>query len=357
MVARNISNNSVFRRHVKASIAKKERELSKIHLQSFIACSDQFVNNFEEFKAAGKHKSETFECWDTFTPKMVSLLKDLIQADREGNWNLHLQTVQACLPVFVLFDCTNYLCWCFLYLEDMRQLPETTPELHRNFLAGKFVVKQNPGLFRAVGADICLEQTIDRSQKATAGIIGSIRRKQFVDQWEIIYHEMSAVSSLQRIVSAASLSHGEVTINHEFNTSETISIEKKVTDMITYIESHENPSCLSSITKLKLHNILTQEIMTEEIRKDLSHVQKIRSDLYSTFREERFIKRMKRLSDTIYRNNLKTFTSIRTEKKAIKSKKKEKKKESVQAQKLMELARVRGFDTKELFKYDLFSSI
>ena len=42
-------------------IAKKERELSKIHLQSFIACSDQLANDYEEFKAAGKLKSETFE--------------------------------------------------------------------------------------------------------------------------------------------------------------------------------------------------------------------------------------------------------------------------------------------------------
>ena len=92
--------------------------------------------------------------------------------------------------------------------------------------------------------------------------------------------------------------------------------------------------------------------MTEEIRKDLLHVQKIWSDLYSTFRKK-IHKKVKRLSDTIHRNNLKTFTSIRTEKKAIESKKKEKKKKSSQAQKLMELARVSGFDTKELFKHDL----
>ena len=62
---------------------------------------------------------------------------------------------------------------------------------------------------------------------------------------------------------------------------------------------------------------------------------------------------MKRLSYTIHRNNLKTLTSIRTEKKAIESKKNEKKKESSQARKLMELARVSGFDTKKLFKHDL----
>ena len=51
--------------------------------------------------------------------------------------------------------------------------------------------------------------------------------------------------------------------------------------MITCIESHENPFYLSSITELKLHNILTQEIETEEIHKDLLHVQKIASALYT----------------------------------------------------------------------------
>ena len=78
-----------------------------------------------------------------------------------------------------------------------------------------------------------------------------------------------------------------MTVSHEFNTSETILNEKKVTAMITYNESHENPFCLSFTTEPKLHNILTQGIMTEEIRKDLLHVQKIGSDLYSTYTERR----------------------------------------------------------------------
>ena len=81
-------------KELKDSIAKKERELNKIHMQSFIAYSDKLANGFEEFKAGGKLKSETFGYWDTFM-QMVSLLKDLIRADGEGNWNLHLQTVQV----------------------------------------------------------------------------------------------------------------------------------------------------------------------------------------------------------------------------------------------------------------------
>ena len=87
---------------------------------------------------------------------MVSLLKDLIRADRERNWNLHLQTAQVCFPVFVLFDCTSYLRWCSLYLEDIRKLPKAALELHCNILAGKFVLKRSPGLFSELFEPTCV---------------------------------------------------------------------------------------------------------------------------------------------------------------------------------------------------------
>ena len=144
-----------------------------------------------------------------------------------------------------------------------------------------------------------------------------------------------------------------LTVSHEFNSSETISNEKNVTDMITFIESYENPFCLSFITEPKLHNILTQEIMTEEIRNVTCPENRV-IPLFDIPRRK-IHEKTKRLSDTIHRNNLKTFTSIRTEKEAIESKK-EKKKESAQAQKLIEPARVRGFDSEELFKYNLVPS-
>ena len=59
----------------------------------------------------------------------------------------------------------------------MRKLPETAPAIHRNYLARKFVVERSPCLLRAVEAEMCLEQTINRSQKSTAEIIGCTRKK------------------------------------------------------------------------------------------------------------------------------------------------------------------------------------
>ena len=58
---------------------------------------------------------------------MIELLRNLIHADREGNWMLHMHTVQQLLPFFAAFDSTNYLRWCAVYLEDMRRLPQTHP--------------------------------------------------------------------------------------------------------------------------------------------------------------------------------------------------------------------------------------
>ena len=123
----------------------------------------------------------------------------------------------------------------------MRKLPE---DVHKSFLAGKFVVKRTDGPFSAVGADMCLEQTINRSQKSTGGIIGNTKKKKFVTQWEIIYHEMLAVVNLQRKVSGVITPSTELLVNHEFNLSATRSSETLIPDMIRYVKEHENPIML-----------------------------------------------------------------------------------------------------------------
>ena len=74
-------------------------------------------------------------------------------------------TIEELFPIFAAFDATNYLRWCSLYLEDMKRLPSTAPDIHGSFCDGKFVVKHTTGRYKYFGADMALEQTINRSQK------------------------------------------------------------------------------------------------------------------------------------------------------------------------------------------------
>ena len=161
-----------------------------------------------------------------------------MRADREGDWNLHLHTIQCILPFFALVDCVNYLQWCSLCLEDMRRLPETAPGIHQ--ASGQFVVKRTLGKFKAVAADQSFEQTINLSQKSCGGIIGSMRKKDFVAEWEMTYHDMRAVSSLHRELRGSRPFYHELTVNHEFSDSETKARESNIRDMIEYIELYES---------------------------------------------------------------------------------------------------------------------
>ena len=85
--------------------------------------------------------------------------------------------------------------------------------------------------------------------------------------------------------------------------------EVTVQNMIKYID-HENPVIISASYDKpeKLHNIITQEIMAQEICDDLLQFETKFAELYVTFRNEKFVKERDTF-DTIHINNLRTFKS------------------------------------------------
>ena len=83
---------------LKESVASKDILKSQEKLEAFNTSSKEMMAEFDEFKTEQHTKSETYRYWDTYV-EMVSLLKNLIRADREGDWELHLTTVQKILPI------------------------------------------------------------------------------------------------------------------------------------------------------------------------------------------------------------------------------------------------------------------
>ena len=157
---------------LKAKVSEEKCQESQHLLRSIQECSSPLISDFDKFVIDNTDRNKTFKYWDKFI-QIVSLVENLVRSDREGNWELHLHTVQEWLPIVAAFDSTNYLRWCSLYLEDMRKIPESASDIYLAFVEGKFVVKRTHGHFKAVGADMALEQTINKSQKSTSGIIGS----------------------------------------------------------------------------------------------------------------------------------------------------------------------------------------
>ena len=120
--------------------------------------------------------------------------------------------------------------------------------------------------------------------------------------------------------------------------SETKGAEEKVKSMVDYIRLRENPFDIDNIPNVKLHNILTKEEMDDNIRNDLLNIEKIGLELYTKLRQERFVKKEKKISDTMHRANLNNFKSIHEKKSTSAVKKNVTLKESAHAQKVIDLA-------------------
>ena len=66
--------------------------------------------------------SEISKYWEAIL-KNIRFLKDLIAADRTGNWDAHLQFVQNLLPLFRESDSNNYLRYASKHSEIFQKRP------------------------------------------------------------------------------------------------------------------------------------------------------------------------------------------------------------------------------------------
>jgi hypothetical protein len=63
-------------------------------------------------------------------------------------------------------------------------------------------------------------------------------------------------------------------VTNEITKAEASASEAKIDEMITCIESHRNSVHISPDTQHKLHNILTEAIVSEYVQKDLLSFEK-----------------------------------------------------------------------------------
>lgn len=133
---------------------------------------------------------------------------------------------------------------------------------------------------------------------------------------------MIAVGSYNREQIGSKPFNHELTINHEFRQPETEAREANITNMLQYIQLYVNPFRVAATTGIKLHNIINQEVINEEVGENVLNVEAKGLLQYTEFRRDYFLNKSKKLTDTIHRNNLKTFNSVSSDKTAAKTSKK-----------------------------------
>ena len=119
---------------------------------------------------------------------MVAILLQYTRAQRDGIWELHLDSFSLMLPYFKRYDHLNYARYGPVYLVEMHKLPE--PVLSE-FKRVNFVVKRSAHKFSQVDPDQDMEW-IHGTGKKGGGIIGITKTTSALCRWtlsfNLIYH-------------------------------------------------------------------------------------------------------------------------------------------------------------------------
>ena len=336
-----------------SSLKDKDPLISKFNFQRCME-NKQLMADFKEFSKQACENSDMCLYLEGLIEN-ITHLKALIAADREGDWEGHLLAVQNLLPIFRECDSINYLRYATLYLEMMRRLPDDHPEIYEKFKAGNFVVNESKKAFSAVSPDMKLEQTIQRSQKSSSGIIGQTRQVSYVSEWEVVYHEILSISNAFRNLTHSNLGTRESEVHHELGGNYAKSFNTQVKHVIDFLTAHGNPYLLENHPKL--HNFVTSVCAPSAVSECLINFYKHGEELYKSFRNERFVEKSRKLSDTIKKVNLPEFVpkpKEKTERKHIKSDALVK--ELSYVQKNIDIARVRGITLSYIMEHDLMST-
>ena len=120
------------------------------------------VATLSKFRETGRRQSITFAYWDSFL-EAVSVLLRIMRADREANFQLHLDAVLETVPYFALAGRVNYARYTPVYVAEMKALETGQPDMFEHLNKGGFVVRRKKATtFNCVSTDQALEQTINR---------------------------------------------------------------------------------------------------------------------------------------------------------------------------------------------------
>ena len=311
--------------------------------------SNKFERIFELFHVyfdkLTKQNGSMSEFWVSYVT-MVSTLLNIIRASREGNFQLHLESIESIIPWCFAYDRTNYSRYLPWYIHSMMELQESNPAAWEYLQNGGFSTQMsNNNTFGRVPMDQAIEETANKDTQTPGGTKGFSLKKNAVSKYYITADfRKSCLQQLRHMVNANGVSND----HPDLKRSRIHRDERDVNTLTNLFQTLWR----SPFENSELSNISTGVTATQDVKDDLLHAYMKGMDAYNNFVTERLCHpRIKSFMDKIPRQMLKTFGSMN--KKAVKvgGKEIELKIDRDLFGRMAIIAQSRTLDMKEVMKY------
>lgn len=272
---------------------------------------DSLQTLFCQFKNEACLQSQLFQYWNSYI-NMVQILLRFIRSEREGDWNLHLESVAEMMPHFFAMDRTNYSRWLPVYLGDMNQLDVTAPEVHREFLQEGHSVSRSCHPFNQVWTDMALEQSVNRDSKTKGGIVGISQKADALERWFLTAHERAAITTATKAMCGHRGTDEHSTPHKEAGASRIKRDENDVRKVIQTLQSKmTNPFELGETSQvIPMTNLVTGLVMPHATALRLLNSEEVGTKQMSEFIDNRLNTNKISFWDPLPHVKIQTFASL-----------------------------------------------
>ena len=263
--------------------------------------SDNFLS-FDIWKQNMASEFPQFFYWNMVLD-LECLLFAFIRSQREGNYKLYVESLQAIIPYMFVMDHFHYARWLSVHVSDLQELQTDSMDTHNAFLDGNFVTQKSSRKFSAMAHDQIHEQQ-NAKVKGDGGVIGITENEAALRRWMVAGPELARI--VNEFEDEFHRGKDNDTRHHEQLPSIQKSFASDFNNVMSCFEKLGNPFSEDS---RDLYALDTKVLMSDEVVATLRSVQNKGKDQYEQFVQTRLQDPSISFYDNISKNNITLFKS------------------------------------------------
>ena len=185
--------------------------------------------------------------------KMVLIVNDFMYAEKTGDWELHLKTVERMLPFFHATGHFPYAKSAQLYLKDMKDLKEkmNSTEYQKFTKDGFWTARRTNKFYSGIFTDQTIEQTLMRQLKFEGGLFRRGVTESVAYQWiRGFIFTKDIIEGLEKFTSCTS----DRNYQHKDSSDNRIQLDSKALELIEKFFEQFDPFCDDTETLINIAN-------------------------------------------------------------------------------------------------------
>lgn len=188
---------------------------------------EKSVNIFEKYFKRIEERNSTAKLWLTYC-RMVFILKDFVYAEKSGDWDLHLETLEKMIPFFHSTGHFNYAKSAQIYLQDCRDLPNKMDpdEFYKFTKLGYWTSRRVQKFFSGIFTDQTIEQTLMRRCNLKGGLFLRGVTDSVAIQWL-----MGSIATMDCLTALEKFTQKSIDKNYQHKDSHDSMLSRDIADM------------------------------------------------------------------------------------------------------------------------------